>query len=133
MRTPLSIKIAMALWLFVIVSPFYGMMTNSLRLEQAFEPIRLLVTLVGIYGLMALWWMSRWALVAVIGRFALQMVWNFAVAPHWIDRYPHLGIFALVMPTGLFAALILPNWKSLTWRPFGPSPKLRSPALEYAF
>jgi hypothetical protein len=121
---PLSIKIAMALWILYAVLPIFG-----LGLSRHASPLTLFnfLFVFGRTGLDVLWihllWkMNRWSLIGWTTTVAVNVVLLYLGNPHWTDRYKHLGVFSAIIPVILFAALILPHWKKMSWHLQGGSP-----------
>jgi hypothetical protein len=63
--------------------------------------------------------MSRWPVIVqtvmVLGNVASQ----YATNPHWTDRYPIFGPFAVIIPLVAYLACTLPHWRKMNWAVFG--------------
>jgi peptidoglycan/LPS O-acetylase OafA/YrhL len=63
--------------------------------------------------------MSRWPVIVqtvmVLGNVAIQ----YATNPHWTDRYPIFGPFAVIIPLVAYLACTLPHWRKMNWAVFG--------------
>lgn len=78
------------------------------------------------YQVFALARLSRWApitrAVAVVGFTA----WRYAQDSTWTQRYPMLGVFAVITPSLVYFALVLPHWSKMNWAPLGLPYRARS-------
>jgi hypothetical protein len=63
--------------------------------------------------------MSRWPIVAQTTMVTFNVVFQYATNPHWTDRYPIFGPFAVIIPQTLYLVLILPHWRKMSWAVFG--------------
>ncbi|WP_156398412.1 hypothetical protein [Caulobacter sp. Root1455] len=65
--------------------------------------------------------MSRWPVIVqtvmVLGNVAIQ----YATNPHWTDRYPIFGVFAVIIPLVAYLACTLPHWRKMNWALLGRS------------
>ena len=120
MRRPLSIKIALGLWFLELVAPLANAFVHRKSMDLLLITVAVTVVLAAYY-LIAQWRMSRWPIIIWLALSAIGLAMRQAANPHWLDRYPKLGIFALLIPIALQAALILPHWQKLNWNFFGRS------------
>jgi hypothetical protein len=125
-RRPLSIKIAIALWFLELMAPLVNGFLHRKSLDLFLITAAISVVLT-VYYLTAQWRMSRWPIIIWLALGALGLLARHAANPHWLDRYPILGIFAVLIPIGLPAALILPHWRKLNWNFFGWNDKALAP------
>lgn len=63
--------------------------------------------------------MSRWPIVAQATMVTFSIAIQYAIQPHWTDRYPMLGVFAVIIPLAAYLALTLPHWRKMNWALFG--------------
>jgi len=119
-RRPVSIKIALVLWFLELAAPLANALLRGAPISL-FVVILPMTILLGGYYLIAQWRMSRWPIMIWLALAVFGLSSRYLNNPHWLDRYPTLGIFALLIPIALQAALILPHWRKLNWNLFGRS------------
>ncbi|KSB90376.1 hypothetical protein AS593_10580 [Caulobacter vibrioides] len=121
-RTPLSIKITVGCFLIGLTIKLIGFWTVS-KLDGALTPLWLslagIETAAIVYQIVALPRLSRWAPIVQTALVAGFMVWRFIQNPHWTDNYPMTGVLALIVPTAVYLALVLPHWRKMNWAPLG--------------
>ena len=44
---------------------------------------------------------------------------QYAANPHWTDRYPIFGVFAVIIPLVAYLGCTLPHWRKMNWALFG--------------
>ena len=120
MRRPLSINIALVLWFLELTVPSVYGLFHPLPMNLSLIHAAVMLVLTGYY-MIAQWRMSRWPIIIWLGFSAIGLAVRQAANPHWLDRYPKLGIVALLIPIALPAVLILPHWRKLNWNFFGRS------------
>ena len=120
-RLPLSIKIVLIGYALSFPIRAMGAM-NVLRVAQpslawyVLNGIELALTA---YEMLALSRLSRWAPVLQAAAMTVFLVNRFLQDPNWTQRYPMLGIFAVITPGLVYFALVLPHWRKMNWAPFG--------------
>ncbi len=129
-RLPPSIKVALVCYALGIPIRVSGVIT-FLRLEA---PTPLWYVLNGVelvlvaYQMFALSRLSRWAPI-LQGLAMAGFIGNrYAHDPNWTQRYPLLGVFAVITPTLVYMALVLPHWRKMNWAPFGLPYRARAEA-----
>ena len=73
------------------------------------------------FQLVALSRMSRWPVIVQVVTVTSSITLQYATNPHWTDRYPILGVFAVIVPLMIYLALIVPHWRNMNWALFGRS------------
>lgn len=63
--------------------------------------------------------MSRWPIIVQGTMVTLSIISQYATQPHWTDRYPIFGVFAVIIPLAIYLALTVPHWRKMNWGPFG--------------
>ncbi|HEY2660727.1 MAG TPA: hypothetical protein VGI79_13470 [Caulobacteraceae bacterium] len=122
MRTPLSIKVAALLLMLGAIPPVRGVVAMAGRPHgvQLVELVPLLVVAAAIgYLAICLWRMSRVPFLVYASLTSLSFAWRVTKHFPWRAKYPALGMFVVIIPLALMSALVLPNWKLMSWNPIG--------------
>jgi hypothetical protein len=125
-RAPLSIKIVIGLMILFLAGRGAALVALMLGkpLHQPWPEFVLAVALMT-YQVAGLNRMSRWPIIVQALMVTSSVVIQYATQPHWTDRYPILGVFAVIIPLAIYLALVLPHWRKMNWallgRPYRPS------------
>ena len=125
-RTPLSIKITVGILALLLAGRAAALLAFLLGkpLVQPW-PEFVLTVLFLIFQIVGLSRMSRWPIIVQIATVSLNIAGQYATDPHWTDRYPIFGVFAMIIPQIVYLALTLPHWRKMNWtllgRPYRPA------------
>jgi hypothetical protein len=119
-RTPLTIKIVIGLMILLLAGRVAALLAFLLGkpLHQPWPEFVLAVALMT-FQIVGLSRMSRWPIVAQATMVAFSIAIQYATQPHWTDRYPMFGVFAVIIPLAIYLALTLPHWRKMNWAPLG--------------
>lgn len=114
-RPPWSIIVVVAVWALTGAASMLVTFVSAELIGQAVSVI------VSVWGVIALWRMSRWPIVATIASTTGSLAWNLYSNPAYLDQFPLLGVWAIIVPCAIFLLLVLPHWKRMNWSVFGRS------------
>jgi hypothetical protein len=119
-RTPLTIWIVVGLMALLLAGRTAALLAFLLGkpLHQPWSEFVLAVALMT-FQIVSLSRMSRWPIVAQATMVAFSIAIQYATQPHWTDRYPIFGVFAVIIPLVVYLALTLPHWRKMNWALFG--------------
>jgi hypothetical protein len=119
-RIPLSIKIVIGFMILFLAGRAAGLVAFLLGkpLHQPWPEFALAVALMT-FQVVGLSRMSRWPIIVQATMVTLSIFSQYATQPHWTDRYPILGAFAIIIPLAIYLALTLPHWRRMNWAVFG--------------
>src|SRR5665213_3427002 len=114
-RPPISIAIAASLYALVTVVQVWEYLASKHSINGS-DVFAVAFTLsFGGYIVLGLVRRSCWPLIIELTLATASITWRSFTNPHWTDKYPLTGVFVVIIPNLIFAALILPHWKSLSW------------------
>ena len=129
MRPPLSIRLAAALWSLLGASSIWKGVT-----EYSFNGRTVISVVFGLlfYGYLVIGTikLSRIPVVFCVLIFAVAGVWRASTGLDLSAKPAPWGMLSYAVPALIFGALILPHWKRLSWRPFGPVASAKSVNVE---
>jgi hypothetical protein len=117
-RVPLSIKIVIGLMMLFLAGRAAGFLAFLLGkpLPQPWSELVLAVALMT-FQVAGLSRMSRWPIIVQATMVTLSIISQYATQPHWTDRYPIFGVFAVIIPLAIYLSLTLPHWSKMNWAP----------------
>jgi hypothetical protein len=123
-RTPVSIKIAVGLWLLIAATKIVSTISMAIVLTpfgaQKFAFGSQVFGLVfALYQAIALARLSRWPMLLQPAVAAASILSLYASGFDWRERYPILGPLAMILPPLILLALTLPHWRKMNWGVFG--------------
>lgn len=120
-RIPITIKIAMSIWLLLMALQAGGMITLATRgpINPAELAWRVAVFVCLGYQVYAASRFSRWSLVAHTLVYASVTLRRYLIDPDWTGRYPMLGVFVDIIPWALMVLLVAIHWRKMNWSPLG--------------